>query len=139
MNIHLTHLDLDTNGNFSLVNITEQVRAYVQSTGITQGQALVFYKHTTGAVFLGEHEAGIIADMQAMFERIAPVDYPYLHHFKAVDFNSHAHMRSALMTCSITIPIHDGDLLLGTYQEILVLDDQSEAAKRQVVVQVIGL
>lgn len=139
MNIYSTNLDLDTEGNFSVVNITEPVRAFVESTGVSQGQVVVFYKHTTGAVLVAEHEAGIIADMQDMFERISPVDYSYLHHLKAVDFNGHAHMRSALLTVSITIPIIDGAMALGTYQEILVLDDQSDPANRQVVLQVMGL
>jgi secondary thiamine-phosphate synthase enzyme len=138
MTIHTTQLDLDTCGNFSVVCITEQVRTWVQSTGIQHGRLLVFYKHTTGAVLIGEHEAGIIADLQAMFERLCPVDYPYLHHFKAVDFNGYAHMRSALLTVSVTIPVMNGDMLLGTYQDILVIDDQSDPANRQVVLQIMG-
>lgn len=136
--IHTTQLDLDTSGNFSVVNITEQVREFVRSTGVIHGQVLVFYKHTTGAVMIAEHEAGIIADLQAMFERICPVDQHYFHHLKAVDFNGYAHMRSALLTVTVNIPVMNGDLLLGTYQEILVLDDQSDPAPRQVIVQIIG-
>jgi secondary thiamine-phosphate synthase enzyme len=133
-----TQIELDTSGNFSVANITDQVQAFVAATGVKHGQALVFYKHTTGAVIIGEHEAGIIADLQDMFERLAPVLHEYKHHLKEVDFNGHAHMRSALMTISVTVPILDGELLLGTHQEILVIDDQTECAPRQLVIQVSG-
>lgn len=136
--IHTQQIDIDASGNFSVVNITEQVRAFVQSTGVTHGQALVFYKHTTGAVLIGEHEPGIIADLQAMFERICPVNQPYLHHLRAVDFNGHAHLRSALLTVTVNIPIMNGDLMLGTYQDILVIDDQTDPAARTVILQVMG-
>ncbi len=136
--IQTKQLDVDTSGNFSVVNITEQVREFVRSTGVRQGQVLVFYKHTTGAVLVGEHEPGIIADLQAILERISPVNHPYLHHLRAVDFNGHAHLRSALLTVTVTIPILNGDLLLGTYQDILVIDDQTDPAARQVVLQVMG-
>jgi secondary thiamine-phosphate synthase enzyme len=136
--IRTAALDIDSSGNFTVVNITEQVREFVTSSGIVHGQVLVFYKHTTGAVLIAEHDAGIIADLQDVLERISPVDYKYIHHLKGVDFNGHAHVRSALLTVSVTIPILNGDMLLGQYQEILVIDDQTDPAPRQVVVQVIG-
>lgn len=131
-------LDIDSSGNFTVINITEQVREFVISTGVAEGQVLVFYKHTTGAVLVAEHESGIIADLQDVLERISPVNYEYVHHFKGLDANGFAHVRSALLTVSVTIPILNHDMLLGTYQEILVIDDQTEAAPRQVVLQVIG-
>src|SRR5258708_17954441 len=133
--IRTATLDIDSSGNFSVINITEQVRDLVISSGIVHGQVLVYYKHTTGAVLIAEHDAGIIADLQDTLERISPVDYKYIHHLKGVDSNGHAHVRSALLTVSITIPIMNGDMLLGTYQEILVIDEQTDPAPRQVIVQ----
>lgn len=131
-------IDLDTSGNFSVVNITEQAREFVRSTGIKHGQLLAFYRHTTGAIVIGEHEPGIIADLEDLFERIAPRNHIYKHHLRSVDFNGHAHVRSALMTVAVTVPILDGELLLGTYQDILVIDDQIEPAERRVVLQAVG-
>jgi secondary thiamine-phosphate synthase enzyme len=139
MIVKTTQFDLDTCGNFSVVNITEQVRDFVRESGVHEGQALVYYKHTTGAIVIGEHEAGIIADWQAMFEQISPINGHYHHHLKAVDFNAHAHLRSALLTVSVAIPVVGGDLALGTYQDILVIDDQSDPANRRVIVQVMGI
>jgi secondary thiamine-phosphate synthase enzyme len=131
-------IELDSRGYFSVTNITDQVRDFARSTGIQHGQVLVFYRHTTGAVIIGEHEPGIIADLQAMFERIAPMEHEYIHHLRDVDFNGHAHVRSALMTINVLIPLFEGELLLGTYQEILVIDDQTDPAPRYVVIQVSG-
>jgi len=136
--IYTKQLELDTGGNFAVVNITDQVRDYVRSTEVQHGQVLVYYRHTTGAVIVGEHEPGIIADLMEMFERIAPIVHEYKHHIRAVDFNGHAHVRSALMTINVIVPILDGELLLGTYQEILVIDDQTDPAPRYVVLQVSG-
>jgi secondary thiamine-phosphate synthase enzyme len=136
--ISTRRLELDTAGNFSVVTITEDVRSIVRSTGIRVGQVLIFYLHTTGAVFITEHEAGIIADLQDMFERVAPVRHAYKHHLKEVDFNGYAHLRSALLGVSVTVPVSEGDLLLGSFLDIMVLDDQDEPAPRSVVVQVSG-
>jgi len=136
--IHTTQLELDTGGNFAVLNITDRVRDFARSTGIQHGQVLVFYRHTTGAVIINEHEAGIIADIQEMFERLIPVTHEYKHHLRAVDFNGHAHVRSALMTTQVLVPILDGELLLGRYQEILVIDDQPEPLPRFIVLQVTG-
>lgn len=136
--IFTKQIELDSRGHFSVTNITEEVREFIVSTGIRHGQVLVYYRHTTGAVIIGEHEPGIIADIQDMFDRVAPAIYPYIHHLRAVDFNGHAHVRSALMTINVVIPIVDGQLMLGTYQEILVIDDQTDPAPRYVVIQVNG-
>jgi len=138
MTIHTTQLELYSEGNFTVINVTERIREFVNSTGIKQGQVLIFYKHTTGGVIIGEHEPGIIADIQDMFESIVPIAHDYKHHLRAVDFNGHAHVRSALLTISVTIPIQDGELLLGTHQEILVIDDQIEPLPRYIVIQVSG-
>jgi len=133
-----TEIAILPGGNFAIVNITEQVLDFVKSTGVKNGQVLVFYRHTTGAVFIGEHEAGIIADLEEMMERIAPVDHAYHHHLRNVDFNGQAHVRTALMTINVTIPIYEGEMMLGTYQEILVFDDQTDPAVRYVAIQVTG-
>jgi secondary thiamine-phosphate synthase enzyme len=136
--IRSKQLAIDSEGHFDVVNITNPVREFVNSTGVKQGQLLIFYKHTTGAIWIAEHEPGIIADLKAMFDRTIPQTHSYFHHLRAVDFNGHAHIRSALMNVSVTIPILDGELALGTYQEILVVDDQTDPASRHVVLQVVG-
>jgi secondary thiamine-phosphate synthase enzyme len=123
---------------FSVQNITHLVNAFVISTEVQQGQLIAFYKHTTGSIIIGEHEGGIIADLEKTLEDIAPSDGDYHHHLREVDFNGFAHIRAALMPTSIVIPIHNGDLVLGTHQEILVVDSQPEDFARSVFLQVVG-
>jgi len=131
-------IEVLSDGHFNVVNITGQVSEALRESGIVHGQALVFYQHTTGSVIVGEFEAGITADMMDMFERIAPTRYPYKHHIRDVDFNGHAHVRSALMTSQVTIPVINGKLAMGTYQEILMIDDQVDNEPRYLVVQITG-
>jgi len=129
---------LETEGGFSLVNVTERVRDVVRASGVQEGMALVFYRHTTGAVILDEHEAGVTADIEAVLNDISPVERDYRHHLRAVDFNAHAHVRTALLGAQVVVPIKGGDLFLGRYQEILVIDMQTERAPRYVAVTVMG-
>ena len=131
-------IELLSDGHFNVLNITDQVADFVQDSGIQNGQVLVFFQHTTGAVIVGEHETGIVADLEDLFERIIPTNYPFKHHIRAVDFNGHAHLRAALMPTSVTIPVVQGKLALGTYQEILVIDDQIDQESRYLILQAMG-
>jgi secondary thiamine-phosphate synthase enzyme len=119
-------------------NITHLVNEFVAATGVQEGQLVLFYKHTTGSIIIGEHEAGVVADLERALELIAPTDGTYLHHLREVDFNGYAHIRAAFLPISVTIPIHHGRLVLGTHQEIQVVDNQPEELPRFVVLQTIG-
>lgn len=131
-------IELPSDGRFNVINITDQVIDFIQSSGIQNGQVFVYFQHTTGAVIIGEHETGIIADLSDMFERITPSEYPYKHHMRAYDFNGHAHLRAALMQTSVFAPIIGGKMAIGTYQEILVIDDQVDQEPRYLILQVMG-
>ena len=136
--IFTSTISIELSGGFDVINITEKFRKFVESTEISEGVGLVYYLHTTGSVIIAEHEAGIVADLEDMLEKYAPKDGIYLHHRRGVDSNGHAHLRSALMGTSVALPIHDGKLLIGTYQDILILDMQSSRDYRNLVFQVIG-
>jgi len=92
----------------------------------------------TGAVIIGEHEPGIIADLRDAFERVTPTHYPYKHHMREVDYNGHAHVLAAFMQPSVQIPFVNGKMALGTYQEILVIDDQVDQETRYLLLQAMG-
>ena len=138
MKIQSTTLEIVPGPGFAVQNITQQVNEFVLSTNVQEGQLIVFYKHTTGSVIVGEHETGIIADLEKLFDLLTPADGKYFHHIREVDANGFAHVRSALMPTSVTIPIHNGYLVLGTHQEILVLDSQPEEFPRYIFLQVTG-
>lgn len=131
-------LTLETSGGFSVKNVTDELLKFVEQTGVMEGQAFVFYQHTTGGVILMEYEAGIMADLEEVLDEIAPVERVYRHHLRGVDFNGHAHIRSALIGADVTIPIQAGKVLLGRYQQIMIIDMQTENQPRSVVFQVIG-
>lgn len=131
-------IELLSDGHFNVMNITEKAREFVRESGIVNGHLYVFYQHTTGAVIIGEHESGILADLEEMFERITPFTHPYKHHIRAVDYNGHAHLRAAIMPTEVGAPIVAGKLAMGTYQEILVIDDQVDQEPRYVMLQAMG-
>jgi len=136
--IATTQLELPSDGHFNVINITDPVADFIRQSGLQAGLVTVFFQHTTGAVIIGEHEGGIIADLNDALERFAPVAYDYIHHIRQVDFNGHAHIRAAILPTSVTVPVIAGRMALGTYQEILVVDDQVDAEPRYVLVQVMG-
>jgi secondary thiamine-phosphate synthase enzyme len=123
---------------FSVQNITNLVNEFVSDTNVQEGQLTAFFKHTTGSIFIGEHESGIIADIENALEILAPSSGTYLHHSRELDFNGSAHVRAAFMPTSVIIPIHEGDLVLGTHQEIMVTNGQPEGLPRYIVLQVLG-
>jgi len=129
---------VQSDGRFNVVVLTDQVADFVRESGIQTGQALVFLQHTTGVVIIEEYDAGVLADLKDMFERLTPSAYPYKHHLRGVDYNGHAHMRLALMQPAVTVPVIKGRLALGTYQDILLIDDQVEQQPRYLILQVTG-
>jgi secondary thiamine-phosphate synthase enzyme len=136
--IKSTILEVYPGAGFAVQNITHLVKDFVVTTGVRQGTLVVFYKHSTGSLIIGEHESGVIADIEQALETIAPTDNQYHHHLREVDFNGYAHVRAAIMPTSLAIPIIDGELALGTHQEIQVVDSQPEELPRFVVLQVTG-
>jgi secondary thiamine-phosphate synthase enzyme len=136
-------LTFNSEGEFYGLNITDDVRAVLQESGVTEGSVLVYYRHTTGAILIVEHEVGILVDLQDVLDDLAPVARAYKHHLRGYDSNGAAHVRTAMLNVSVTIPVTRAELMIGSYQEIIMLDlDQQSgprlARPRQVVVQVSG-
>jgi secondary thiamine-phosphate synthase enzyme len=131
-------IELRSDGYFNVIRITDKVNEVFAKTNIFNGQALVYYQHTTGGVLVGEYETGIATDWKDMFERIAPTGFDYKHHLCGIDSNGHAHCRAAILPVQVTIPVVGGKLGLGRYQDIFVIDDQTGDAPRYVIVQIWG-
>ena len=123
---------------FHVHNVTEQVRAVVRRSGVREGSALVYYTHTTGGLIIVEHEAGLLVDLEDALEKIAPAAADYRHHLRGYDFNGAAHVRTSLLGVSLTVPVLDGDLLMGSFQEILLVDMEPQPKARTLVIQVQG-
>jgi secondary thiamine-phosphate synthase enzyme len=129
---------LNSQGNFHSINITEQVSDFVKSSGIKNGVAIVFYQHTTGVVMIYEQEAGVMVDLEDAMDRIFPDNKVFQHHLREVDDNGGSHVRSAFLNTSLTVPVIDGDLALGKYQEIVIVDLQAKSKQRSLILQVMG-
>ena len=136
--VHTETFTFDSEGNMYSQNITERVRQAVQNSGIQAGIVLTFFLHTTGILIIAEHEAGFLVDLEDTLERLIPSNGSYAHHLREYDHNGAAHVRSAMISPSITLPIVDGDLALGEFQDILVVDMQPDRKPRSVLIQVVG-
>ena len=131
-------LSFHSEGDFYALNITDDVRDVVAASGLTEGSALVYYKHTTGAILIVEHDVGILVDLQDVLEEIIPLARDYKHHLRGYDLNGSAHVRTAMLNVSVTVPVAASDLMIGSYHELIMLDFEPQARPRNVIVQVMG-
>jgi secondary thiamine-phosphate synthase enzyme len=127
-----------TTANTDVIDITDEIVEQVDVSGISQGQVLVFTPGSTAAITTIEFEPGAVEDLKQAIERIAPTDIRYRHDARWGDGNGYAHVRAALLGGSLTVPIIDGRLMLGTWQQIVLLDFDNRSRKRQVIVQING-
>ncbi|HVP02542.1 MAG TPA: secondary thiamine-phosphate synthase enzyme YjbQ [Solirubrobacteraceae bacterium] len=138
MSVHAGLLRLQTDGNGEIVDLTEGVAAIVTRSGVRSGVAVVFAAGATVAVTTLEYEPGAVADLQELLERIAPAGSEYRHNALNADTNAHAHLRAALVGPSEAVPIVDGELGLGTWQQVVLLDFDDRARERVVSVHVLS-
>jgi len=132
-------LQLDMRGDTQIENITKRVQEAVGETGLRAGLATVFIRHTTASVMIIEDEPGIRADTKAIWERLIPADARWQHNTRNPgEDNAHSHLRGHLQGPSVTIPFAESALLLGTWQQIVVVDFDTRARQRELVIQVIG-
>jgi secondary thiamine-phosphate synthase enzyme len=136
--MHTSELRLSTAGDSDVVDITERLRSAVAESGIDEGQATAFVRGSTAALTTMEYEPGGISDLQEMLERLIPADGDYEHNRLNHDTNSHAHQRASVIGPSQSVPVVDGRLALGTWQQLVLVDFDDRPRDRTVVVQVLG-
>lgn len=127
---------VDTKGFTHIVDISQQVRGAVAASGVTEGVAHLFVQGSTAALPTIEFEPGAVRDLKEALERIAPMDARYHHNERWGDGNGFAHLRAALMKPSLSVPIEGGQLQLGTWQQVILLDFDNRSRKRLVYVEV---
>ena len=140
MSIGTVHgtISVSTNGFNDIVNITPQVKEFVRENGLVEGQLLVFINGSTAAISTIEYEPGLLKDLPEMMEKIAPMNRRYHHDDTWHDGNGYAHLRSTLTGTSFTVPVIDGRLVLGTWQQIILIDFDNTSRHRSVVLQFVG-
>ncbi len=136
--IHSGTIALNTRGFSDILDITDQVGEVTDRSGIKNGLVTVFCAGSTGAVTTIEYETGVLRDLQKAIERVAPSDTPYEHDRRWGDGNGFSHVRAALMKPSVTIPLIDGRLALGTWQQIVFIDFDNKKRERKILVHLIG-
>jgi len=138
MAVVVERLRLKSRGNAQVHDITAQVEHALDSSGLGEGVVTVFVPGSTAGVTTIEYEPGLVADLQRSFESLAPQNIPYAHDARWGDGNGHSHVRAALMGPSLSVPFSEGRMILGTWQQIVVVDFDNRARRREVVVQIMG-
>ncbi len=129
----------DMRGDTHIENLTKSVQAAVADSGLRAGIVTVFVKHTTASIMIIEDEPGMRADTKAFWDRAVPADPAWQHNTRnAGEDNGHSHLRGQLQGPSVTIPFSDGALLLGTWQQIVVVDFDTRSRTRELIFQIIG-
>lgn len=128
----------ETSGETEVVDITSEVAEAVRDEGLLSGTVTVFVPGSTAGVTTIEYESGAVMDYQEALNRIAPIDIHYHHDARWGDGNGYSHVRAALQGASLTVPFNSGRLLLGTWQQIIVVDFDNRPRSREIVLQIIG-
>ncbi|MCX8111186.1 MAG: secondary thiamine-phosphate synthase enzyme YjbQ [Syntrophorhabdaceae bacterium] len=136
--VHSDSIKLNTKGFSDTIDITGKVEKIVKDSSIKNGIVTVFCPGSTGTITTIEFESGVIRDLQNVLEKIVPSNAPYEHDYRWRDGNGFSHVRAALMKPSLTIPIVDGSMTLGTWQQIVFIDFDNRGRYRSIIVHIIG-
>jgi secondary thiamine-phosphate synthase enzyme len=132
-------LSLKTSGDTDIIDITSQVSKKVTESGITEGQVLIFVPGSTSAITTIEYEIGVVQDFKEAVERLAPEGIFYRHDARWGDGNGYAHVRAALLGPSLTVPLVNGCLALGTWQQIVLIDFDNRPRDREILLHISGI
>jgi len=138
MPVHGGMLRIQTAGHGAVVDLTEGVARVVSTAGVERGLVNVFARGSTAAVTTMEYEPGAVQDLTELLGRLVPSGADYHHNRLNHDSNAHAHLCAAVIGPSETIPIVDGRLQLGTWQQIVLVDFDDRARTRTVSVQIVS-
>ncbi len=137
--VKTSKIKIKTNGNCDIIDITDQTQNAVKQSGISNGAVTVFNVGSTAGITTVEYEPGLVNhDIAAAFEKIAPENGRYEHEETWHDDNGHAHVRASMLGPSLTIPITDNQLTLGTWQQIILIDFDTRPRTRTIICQIIG-
>ena len=136
--VHQEQITFDTTGHGEMHDLTDKVARAVDASGVRTGVAQVFALGSTSAVSVVEFEPGLARDVPEMLDRLIPPSRDYGHEQAWHDGNGHSHLQATLMGPSLAVPITDGQLVLGTWQQVFHLECDIRPRSRTVVVTVMG-
>ena len=129
---------IETRGENDLINITGQTSKALEESKLQDGIITVFISGSTAAITTIEYEPGLKQDFPRMLSRIVPKNIEYKHDNTWHDGNGHSHIKASLIGPSMTIPFKDGNLMLGTWQQIVLLETDIRPRQRKIILQIIG-
>ncbi len=138
MAVHSGELSYSTQGDSDVIDITADVQRIVAAGPVADGLVTAFVRGSTAAITTMEFEPGGVADLRALLDQLVPVEGDYDHNRLNHDTNSHAHQRASLIGASEQVPVIDGRLALGTWQQLVLIDFDDRPRERTVVVQVVS-
>ncbi|MBN2518669.1 MAG: YjbQ family protein [Candidatus Altiarchaeota archaeon] len=138
MTVITKRIHVDSRGKSDIIDITEEVASFVSESKVKNGIVTIFVSGSTASVSTIEYEPGLLKDIPRALDKIAPYGPDYAHHDTWHDDNGASHVRATIMGPGITVPFENKKLTLGTWQQICVLDFDTRARKREVVLQIIG-
>jgi secondary thiamine-phosphate synthase enzyme len=138
MKVETRFISAKTRGHGDVVDLTPQLERALASCGMATGTVTLFVSGSTASLSTIEFEPGAVKDLQAALEKLAPQRGHYHHHATWGDDNGSAHVRACLMGPSLVLPFRDGKALLGTWQQVVLVDFDTRPREREVVAQVMG-
>lgn len=129
---------INTKGNCDMIDITGQIAKEIAESNINSGIATIFITGSTAGVTTIEYESGVIRDYKDMWDRNVPLNISYQHDQRWGDGNGYSHVRAALQSPSLVVPFTNKKMMLGTWQQIVVVDFDNRARSREIVLQLLG-
>ncbi len=136
MAVETKQVTLSTRGRDEIQDITPEVARAVRSSAISSGTVTIFVPGSTAGVTTMEYEPNLITDVAEAIRRLVPENLPYRHN--TIDDNGHSHVRAALIGPSLTVPFVNKELLLGTWQQIVLIDFDTHPRQRRLIFQIVG-
>ena len=130
--------EISTKNGTDIVDITGLANQHLAQSEIRSGAMILFVPGSTGALTTIEYESGVIQDLADAIERLIPREIPYAHDQRWGDGNGHSHVRAALLGPSLHIPVVDGRLSLGTWQQVVLINFDNRARRRRLIIQIMG-
>ena len=131
-------IQIETRAQGEMIDLTDQAQAAISGSNCTSGIVTLFVAHTTAAIVISEFEPGLVKDLPESLEALVPRAADYVHNRINHDDNAHSHILGSLLEPSITVPFAKSQLLLGTWQRIVLIDLDTHPRTRSVVIQVMG-
>jgi secondary thiamine-phosphate synthase enzyme len=138
MTVYHQSISISTKGETDIIDITDRVESALAQSGVKSGLVTCFVSGSTAGITTIEYESGLVRDLQDAVERLAPRRGNYAHDSRWGDGNGYAHIRASLVGCSLAVPIENGRMVLGQWQQIVLVDFDNRRRNRSIILTVVG-